>query len=314
MDNFFIYWEKQGKTKLCGLHCINCLLQGPYYNKEQLDDISFSLIERENKLYEDNLQFNYQLEDGNYNIMVIIEALKIFNIEITQIKLSTISNLFEEINSLEGFILNSSTHWFCIRKINDIWFSLNSANIYPGPQIISNLFLIEFLKEAINIGFSIFITKNLPKIENSSISLHNTQNLVSYQIISEDKPKKINLGDTDDMELEQVIEKSKKDNVSFHNKIFIENINEMRNIIPDEEKGENNIDVTIIINEDIKFKRYFPKKMNLEILQYYINYEMKNIDEINFSIDSFNPLSKDLLLEEIAFISGDTEKLILYSI
>jgi hypothetical protein len=116
------------------------------------------------------------------------------------------------------------------------------------------------------------------------------------------------------MELEQAIEESKKDNVNFHNKSLIENINEMGNIIPNEEKGENNIDVTIIINESLKFKRYFPKNMNLEILQCCINYEMKNIDEINFSIDSLNTLSKDLLLEEIAFISGETEKLILYSI
>ena len=31
-----IYWEQQGKDLMCGLHCINTLLQGPIYNPVDL--------------------------------------------------------------------------------------------------------------------------------------------------------------------------------------------------------------------------------------------------------------------------------------
>ena len=32
-EKTFIYWEKQGSDKLCGVHCINTLLQGPFFNE-----------------------------------------------------------------------------------------------------------------------------------------------------------------------------------------------------------------------------------------------------------------------------------------
>ena len=29
----YVYWEKQGTDRLCGVHCINSLLQGPFYDE-----------------------------------------------------------------------------------------------------------------------------------------------------------------------------------------------------------------------------------------------------------------------------------------
>lgn len=31
--NYQVYWEKQGADSLCGVHCINSLLQGNVYHK-----------------------------------------------------------------------------------------------------------------------------------------------------------------------------------------------------------------------------------------------------------------------------------------
>lgn len=48
-------------------------------------------------------------------------------------------------NSSEtGFICNSSAHWFSIRKINGVWYNLNSTN-KRGPEIISDFYLSAFL-------------------------------------------------------------------------------------------------------------------------------------------------------------------------
>jgi hypothetical protein len=38
-DEVEIYWEKQGLSKLCGLHTINCILQGPFYDEVALIDL-----------------------------------------------------------------------------------------------------------------------------------------------------------------------------------------------------------------------------------------------------------------------------------
>jgi len=43
-----------------------------------------------------------------------------------------------------GFICNSSSHWFPIRKIEDTWYNLNSTN-RGGPEIVSDFYLSAFL-------------------------------------------------------------------------------------------------------------------------------------------------------------------------
>lgn len=32
-DGWDIYWEKQGSDRLCGQHCLNSLMQGPFYTE-----------------------------------------------------------------------------------------------------------------------------------------------------------------------------------------------------------------------------------------------------------------------------------------
>lgn len=38
-----IYWEKQGADRLCGVHSINCLLQGPFFNEVDLAHLALEL-------------------------------------------------------------------------------------------------------------------------------------------------------------------------------------------------------------------------------------------------------------------------------
>jgi len=81
-------------------------------------------------------------DDGNYNIQVLQEALKIYNIEIVPLKKNEAEELLKNsYDTLDAFIFNSTTHWFAIRKIDNVWFNLNSCNSLPGPQIISDFYL-----------------------------------------------------------------------------------------------------------------------------------------------------------------------------
>lgn len=116
--------------------------------------------------------------DGNYNIQVLTEALKVYGTEITPLRNSEAVKMLErDMDKIEALIFNSSTHWFAIRKIDNIWFNLNSTNSMPGPEIISEFFLSAFIKGAEDIGFTNFLVSRLPRL----MDLNDYSNLATYQ-------------------------------------------------------------------------------------------------------------------------------------
>ncbi len=123
--------------------------------------------------------------------------------------------LMDNMDTLEAFIFNSSTHWFSIRKIDNIWFNLNSTNPGPGPQIISDFYLSAFIKGTEELGYTNFMIKNLPPLPDVNDEVYKNlnfyQKLVSIEDILKNKPKKINMGDSDESALERAIEMSKKE-------------------------------------------------------------------------------------------------------
>jgi len=50
----YIYFEKQTMSKLCGLHAINALLQGPFFNEITLSEIGNELDKLEKSLYDED--------------------------------------------------------------------------------------------------------------------------------------------------------------------------------------------------------------------------------------------------------------------
>jgi ataxin-3 len=45
-----VYFERQAYDKLCGVHCLNSLMQGPYFNPFSLSEIAQKLDEMEKQL------------------------------------------------------------------------------------------------------------------------------------------------------------------------------------------------------------------------------------------------------------------------
>jgi ataxin-3 len=39
-SNTLVYFEKQGNDLMCGLHCVNALLQGPVFNEVTMAQIA----------------------------------------------------------------------------------------------------------------------------------------------------------------------------------------------------------------------------------------------------------------------------------
>jgi ataxin-3 len=192
----YVYFEKQSDDRLCGMHCINSLLQGPFFDLVSLSEIG-QYLDREEQLLLGNQNPNYNNVDlsGNYNIQVLTQALNNFGCEVIGLKTNEAISLLEKNTNFEALIFNSSNHWFSIRKIDGIWFNLNSTNSLPGPEIISDFYLEAFIKGAEDIGYTNFLVKNLPRLPfiNSETyqNLQAYQKLVSYEDIIKAKNLKI---------------------------------------------------------------------------------------------------------------------------
>lgn len=315
---FKIYWEKQGKTRLCGLHCLNSLLQGPYFEKDMLDEISKDLDEQEKKLlggenqeYDGKTNFSNYCYDGNYNIQVINNALNLFNVNLKQLKKEEMMSMITQENSnLEALVFNSTTHWFCIRKINNIWFNLNPTNPEPGPQIISDFYLALFLEDTWQYGFTHFQVLSLPKIQINQPLNNKNQYYIDYEVIKKNKPTKLNFGDTDDAQMEKAIAESLKNDCNqgvneFNNidsiqdsenidnmlmKLSLNNDNyeiydDLKTLIGNEpvlkEDKESNKDIVkIILNKgSSSYSRYFSSNDSAEKIFFYVKVELKLNDD-----------------------------------
>lgn len=79
-----------------------------------------------------------------------------------------------------SFICNSEKHWFTIRKINQIWYNLNSTNQYP--EIISDFYLSAFLQSVNQNGYQIFIVKGLIPDTQQEVFFH--KRTMSFKLIS----------------------------------------------------------------------------------------------------------------------------------
>jgi ataxin-3 len=155
-------------------------------------------------------------DDGNYNLQVLAEALKIYGIELQALKSSEAIKLLQKnMDSLEAFIFNSSTHWFAIRKIDGIWFNLNSTNSFPGPEIISDFYLSAFLQGTEDIGYTNFLVKKIPALpdlqQDMYKNLQTFQKLVTLEDVMKAKEsKKIN------KDKENQVQSQKEDEKKFN--------------------------------------------------------------------------------------------------
>lgn len=154
-----IYHEQQ-ESLLCGQHCLNNLLQGPFFTAIQLGEIANDLDEQERQILgsSDSLSSSANVDDsGNFSIQVLKCALKRYNnVDLDpwfhQSGLVDLDPLDQK-----GFIVNRSDHWFSIRKIKSNWWDLNSTK--ERPELISQFYLSAFLHQLRADGYSVFIAK-----------------------------------------------------------------------------------------------------------------------------------------------------------
>ncbi|XP_028050309.1 ataxin-3 isoform X1 [Monomorium pharaonis] len=182
-----IFHEKQ-EGYLCAQHCLNALLQGPYFNAVDLANFGHQMDEEERirmaesgidsedyKLFLEVNQPSGNMDDSGYfSVQVISSALKVWGLELIPYNSTEPTALLaqNDPSRMRAYICNYKGHWFTIRKLGNQWFNLNS--MLSGPQLISDTYLTMYLAQLLQEGYSIFIViGTLPQCPAEDVLLKN---------------------------------------------------------------------------------------------------------------------------------------------
>lgn len=160
----FVYFERQtNRDRLCGLHCINNLLQGPVVTIETISQIGQELDRAERNLLfsgESDPTYSNISEDGFFSVTVIDQCLATKGFKLTPFNNPSLTDLRNDpAKSRDGFICNLRDHWFAIREVRGRWFSLNSLK--PAPETISEFNLASFIGDHVSKNWSVFVIRHL---------------------------------------------------------------------------------------------------------------------------------------------------------
>lgn len=176
-----IFHEKQ-EGSLCAQHCLNALLQGPYFTPvdlgllaQKMDDeerLCMAECGEESEEYQRFLQQPSQNMDdsGYFSVQVISSALEVWGLELVPYTSAEdrAREAYREPCSMSAYICHYKDHWFTIRRLGNQWFNLNS--LLSKPELISDTYLALFLAQLQQEGYSIFVVfGDLPECEADQI-------------------------------------------------------------------------------------------------------------------------------------------------
>ncbi|KAK3834051.1 MAG: Machado-joseph disease protein MJD, partial [Linnemannia gamsii] len=137
---------------LCAQHCLNSLLQGPYFTAIDLAELAQQLDQQEQAALENvgpgaRVVKSQNMDDsGFFSVQVLSHALGIWNIQIVPWG-----------SKEAAFICNLNEHWYTLRRFGPSvhrWYDLNS--MHPHPQYMSATYLGMTLSQLEAEGYSIF--------------------------------------------------------------------------------------------------------------------------------------------------------------
>ncbi|XP_028783578.1 ataxin-3 homolog [Neltuma alba] len=165
-----LYHEVQ-ESKLCAVHCVNTVLQGPFFSEFDLAALASDLDHKERQvMVEGGVSSGDFLSEeshnvslvGDFSIQVLQKALEVWDLQVIPLD-SPIAEPAQIDPEMENaFICHLQDHWFCIRKVNGEWYNFDS--LYAAPQHLSKFYLSAYLDSLKGFGWSIFLVRgNFPK-------------------------------------------------------------------------------------------------------------------------------------------------------
>lgn len=186
-----LYHEKQ-VAALCGVHCLNTLLQGPVFTEVELAQIAHELDALEKQFMlesgvdsESYRQFLAEesgnvSQEGNFSIQVLSKALHVWNLDVISLDNPVVKGVEAEPQHEEAFICNLQEHWFTIRRMGDDWWNFNS--LLTAPAFLSTFYLSAYLGTLKDQGYTIFLVRGqFPKLQYDQIDQGNGRWLTPTQ-------------------------------------------------------------------------------------------------------------------------------------
>ncbi|KAF9581205.1 Ataxin-3 [Lunasporangiospora selenospora] len=161
----FIFHEQQ-EGNLCAQHCLNALLQGPYFTAIDLAELARQLDQQEQIALGDTsgrpTKSQNMDDSGFFSIQVLSHALTIWNTQITPWGSEEVRDAKAAPEREKAFICNLDQHWYTLRRFGpstERWYDLNS--LHPTPRHMSSTFLGMTLSQLEAEGYSIFVVRPL---------------------------------------------------------------------------------------------------------------------------------------------------------
>ncbi|GBG34807.1 Ataxin-3 [Hondaea fermentalgiana] len=224
-----IYHEKQYGS-MCGQHCLNNLLQGPYFGPDDLAEIAAELDALERHLMEDGgatSTSNNVDDSGNFSIQVLSTALdRSHGLKLVQDR-RAVNELLEYLNGDNAdlsedvaFVCNLANHWFSIRSIRGELWDLNSLK--KRPACISLFYLSAYLGQLREEGYSIFVVEGtLPPLFTDMNAMGKRSDWFVPGVddvgVDDSAPQRLNPDDVDDPDLRAALRASMASSSSYGN-------------------------------------------------------------------------------------------------
>ncbi|KAL1519789.1 hypothetical protein AB1Y20_023296 [Prymnesium parvum] len=162
-----LYHERQ-QSALCGQHCLNNLLQGPYFTEVDLAQIAQQLDAREAALMMENgvddetrrfLARGSQNvgDDGNFSVQVLATALQGLELTLEDTRRPEARVAIRKPHFEQGFILHRQAHWYAVRKVDGLWWQINSTQ--PLPEQMTEAHLSATLAQLVADNWTVFVVR-----------------------------------------------------------------------------------------------------------------------------------------------------------
>jgi len=174
----YIYHERQ-LGALCGVHCVNNLLQGPRFGPGDLAEIGVRLDKKEQRLLRKGIRgegatgsgasprldgegspspnFDGSADGGNFSIQVLSIALARAGLKLLPAEHPDGRELMvgDRAHAAGAFVVQRKNHWYTLRAIGPCWWDLDSTREQPKP--LDEVGLSARLRRLATGGHSIFL-------------------------------------------------------------------------------------------------------------------------------------------------------------
>lgn len=161
-----VYHEPQ-LARLCGMHSVNNLLQGPWVDLGTLHAIVKRLEERYQSIvggagkvsYNGQMVSPFVTPSGDFDVQVLSAAIQ----EATASMANLLPLRKPELADLRaapadgscyGYLCNKDDHWYALRKLHDHWWVIDSMN--DAPQRVSAFYLGWLIQEQQRMGYTVY--------------------------------------------------------------------------------------------------------------------------------------------------------------